>query len=142
MSVRLIVAKTIAVLQTLLGSFATGFSGSLVSKANTPTAVTPGGLVGNGPNAVESVLLYLGLAIIVCGFIEGLMGVKFGWWQTVCGVGVTIFSAVLLKQHSGVDYYLDSPFYFFAFIPMAFGIVVIATGLMHLLPAASRPPLR
>ncbi|MDO8715271.1 MAG: hypothetical protein Q7J73_00405 [Dehalococcoidales bacterium] len=142
MSVKLIAAKTIAVFQMFLGCLATGFAGSLVSKANTPTAATPGGLVGNGPNAVESVLLYLGLAIIVCGFIEGLMGVKFGWWQTVCGVGVTIFSSVLLKKHSGVDYYLDSPIYFFAFIPMAFGIVVIVTGLMHLLPGISRPPLR
>ena len=137
------VVQTIAVFQTLLGIFTTGFAGSLITKANTPTFFTPGGILGNGPNKVESLLLYLGLAIAVFGFIEGLTGVKSGWWQTVCGAGVTIFSAVILKIHSGAPYnFLDSPIYFFAFIPTLFGIFVIFTGLMQLIPAISRPPLK
>lgn len=134
MSLRLVATKTLAALQTLLGSFAVGFAGSLVTKANTPIIITPLGYMGSGANEVESVLLYLGIAIIVCGFIQGLIGIKSGWWQAVCGVGVTIVSAFLASKQGGVDYYLDSPIYFFAFIPLAFGIVVIVTGLLKLIP--------
>ena len=138
MSVRLIVTKTLAALQTLLGSFAVGFAGSLVTtkaKFDTPTMVTPGyHLPGSANSELESVLLYLGLAIIICGFIQGLTGIKSGWWQAVCGLGVASVSAFLASKQGGVDYYLDSPIYFFAFLPMAFGIVVIVTGLLKLIP--------
>ena len=134
MSLRLVATKTLAALQTLLGAFTIAYAGTLAANKTYTQELTPGyHLPGSANNEVESVLLYLGLAIITCGFIQGLTGIKSGWLQVVYGLGVTIVADFLVNSQNAVDYYLSSPIYYLAFIPLALGIVVFATGLVQLM---------
>lgn len=135
MSVKLIASKLIAGLQTLLGSFATGLAGNLVTHKDWRAFITPP--ISPPPNNQGEIrLMYLGIVIIVCGFIQGLIGIKTGWWQVICGAGIATVS--FLASKSALDYFDASPIYFFVTIP--FGIVIIVTGLMQLLPAMSHRP--
>lgn len=140
MSGRLMAAKALAVLQTLFGGFAAGFALALIDRQAHPEILFPNpGVHAFASNEFESWLLYLGLAIIICGFIQGLKGIKPGWLQAVCGLGIIIVSAFLAGRQNGDMGLLISPIYNFAFIPLALGIVVITTGLMQLLPVNVAP---
>ena len=135
MSVKSILAGVVDVLQSILGILSSFLAMALLThKLPYKGEPHPGGhLPGSANNDVETILMYMGIAIVGLGFATVLLGRRTGWLQMVCGIGISAVAAFLIGQQNAVDYYLDSAVYYLAIIPLVSGIAVFTMVFIRLL---------
>ena len=123
--------KILAVLQILLGALTTVSAWALVDKK----AHTFVDYIGPHlpPNTIfELALSYISLTVFVCGFIQLLAGIKYGWLQAISGLVNAVLASFLVQRQNDEGVFLVSPIYYLAYLPLAFGIVVFITGIIQL----------
>jgi hypothetical protein len=130
--------KLLALLQVVLGGITTFAAKSLAEeKAHVlnPSPVPGGGFWTDSPppnRIFEFVLLFLGLAILTCGYFQRRKQAKGSAIQIINGLVISIVSGFLAIRAMARSYGEVSAVYYLAYIPLLIGLVVLVVGIRQL----------
>jgi hypothetical protein len=130
--------KATSILQMIFGALDVFAAWSLTTtKAHVITHPSlPGGGIwidSSPPEAVfEFVLLFLGLAILTCGYFQRRRQMEGAAVQLVNGVIIAIISGFLAIRAVRLGYGEVSAVYYLAYIPLILGLVVFVVGIRQL----------
>jgi len=89
------------------------------------------------PNYIfELVLLFLGLAILTCGYLQKRKLVKDAGIQIVNGLVISLISGILTFRTATIGHGEVSVIYYLAYILLVLGLVVFVVGIRQLTHAA------
>jgi hypothetical protein len=138
--------KILSILQMIFGALAAFVAWALAqAKAGMMDVLTPG-LNPDGtiiiktdsppPDSVfEFTLLFLGLAILVCGYLQLRKKQREAGIQLVSGIVISGIAGFLAVRAATTGYGEISAVYYLAYVPLALGVIVLIVGITQFIRA-------
>jgi hypothetical membrane protein len=86
-------------------------------------------------SVLEFVLVFLGLVVITCGYLQRRMHVKYAILQMIFGLTITIISMPLVIRAAALGHGEYSTIYYFVYLLLIPGLAVSLLGVFQLVQA-------
>ena len=132
---KILVLRTLAVLQMVFGLFITYFSWQLADLKTGTRPTYPGdGIIVTTPppsTELEFITLLFCIAVFICGLAQRECHVKLGSIQMVFGLVSVGISAFLYGRADILQYGERSDVYYLAYWPLVIGLAVFVVGVVQ-----------
>ncbi len=124
---------SLAIVQVISGAMVMLFSWTLAQMKSGVFTPSPGSVMPPPPNAIfEFVLMFLGLVIVICGYLQRRGHAKFAGLQIISGLIIAIIYAALGIRASTLGHGEYSAIYYVVYLLMIPGLAVSLLGIVQL----------
>ena len=123
----------LAIVQVISGALVVLFSWTLAQLKADMFTPPPGSVWSSPPNFIlEFILVFLGLVIVTCGYMQRRMHAKFGGLQMISGLIITVIYTALGIRAVGLGHGEYSVIYYVVYVLLIPGLAVSLLGIIQL----------